>query len=312
MTWGVLAIGAVALCGVVVVVVRWLIRKIACRSRGPRRAINGLAAAMGIDRGERACIERLGAAAQISEPAAILMTTNCLQEPDETYADRLFTTNAVAWPGIAHVPELDGRKDFSGVIRRAQELGGFPADQIEGEVTVGFGHQAVLGAAPQIIEAVKAGAIRRFFLIGGCDGARSGRNYFTQLAEQVPEDCVILTLGCGKNRFNRLDLGTVAGFPKVLDLGQCNDAYSAIIVAKALAGAFGCGVNDLPLSLILSWYEQKAVAVLLTLLWLGVKNIRLGPTLPAFLTPGVTKVLVDSFQIGPVTTAERDLAACLA
>lgn len=217
----------------------------------------------------------------------------------------------MAWPGIKHVPEVDGRKDYAALIQRALALGGFPADHLEQEITVGFGHEAVLAAAPQIIDAVKSGAIRRFFLVGGCDGARAGRNYFTKLAEDIPSDCIILTLGCGKNRFNRLDLGTVAGFPKLLDMGQCNDAYSAIVVAKALAGAFGCSVNDLPLSLILSWYEQKAVAVLLTLLWLGVKNIRLGPTLPAFLTPGVTQALVDKFQLAPVTTVEHDLAACL-
>lgn len=245
-------------------------------------------------------------------PAAILMTTNCLQEPGMTYADRIFTTNAVAWPGVAHIAEDErGRKDFGPVIEKALELGGFPEDDIEREITVGFAHKAVLGAAPQIIEAVKQGAVRRFFLIGGCDGARSGRNYYTKFAESVPDDCLILTLGCGKNRFNRLDLGTVAGFPKVLDMGQCNDAYSAIVVAQALAGAFGCGVNDLPLSLIISWYEQKAVAVLLTLLWLGIKNIRLGPTLPAFLTPNVARVLVEKFQIHPLGTVESDLRACL-
>ena len=247
-----------------------------------------------------------------SLPAAIAMTTNCLQEPSITYSDRLYTTNAVAWTGIAHVADgASGRKDWSAVIAKAIELGGFPEDDFEKEITVGFAHKTVLGVAPQVIDAVKKGDIRRFFLIGGCDGARSGRNYYTRFAESVPDDCVILTLGCGKNRFNKLDLGTVAGFPKVLDMGQCNDAYSAIVVAKALAGAFHCGVNDLPLSLIVSWYEQKAVAVLLTLLWLGIRNIRLGPTLPAFLTPNVAKVLVEKFQIHPITTVESDLRACL-
>lgn len=241
-------------------------------------------------------------------PAAILMTTNCLQEPDITYKDRIFTTGAVGWPDVAHIPEGEGgRKDFSAVIAKAIALGGFKEDNIEKEITIGFGHHTILGVANQIVDAVKSGKIRHFYLIGGCDGERPGRNYFTKFAENVPDDCLILTLACGKNRINRLDYPQVAGFPKLLDCGQCNDAYSAIVVAKALAGAFKCGINDLPLSLIISWYEQKAVAVLLTLLYLGVENIRLGPTLPAFITPNVLKVLVDKFKIRPITTVDEDL-----
>ena len=241
-------------------------------------------------------------------PAAILMTTNCLQEPDITYKDRIFTTGAVGWPDVAHIPEGEGgRKDFSAVVAKAIALGGFKEDNIEKEITIGFGHHTILGAADQIVAAVKSGKIRHFYLIGGCDGERPGRNYFTKFAENVPNDCLILTLACGKNRINRLDYPEVAGFPKLLDCGQCNDAYSAIVVAKALAGAFKCGINDLPLSLIISWYEQKAVAVLLTLLYLGIENIRLGPTLPAFITPNVLNVLVEKFKIRPITTVDEDL-----
>ncbi|MBF0491043.1 MAG: hydroxylamine reductase, partial [Candidatus Omnitrophica bacterium] len=221
------------------------------------------------------------------QPAAILMTTNCIQEPDPSYKDRIFTTGAVGWPGTPHIEEVNGKKDFTAVIQKALSLKGFQDEMIEKEITIGFAHKTLLSHAGTIVDAVKKGTIRRFFLIGGCDGARPGRNYFTNLAESVPDDCLILTLACGKNRINRLDYPTVAGFPKLLDCGQCNDAYSAIVVAKALSEAFNCGINDLPLSMIISWYEQKAVAVLLTLLYLGVKNIRLGPSLPAFISPNV-------------------------
>lgn len=245
-------------------------------------------------------------------PAAILMTTNCIQEPDITYADRIFTTGAVGWPEVAHIPEgPDGKKDFTPVIEKALALPGFDEDNIEKKITIGFAHNTLLGAAEKIVSAVKDGKIRHFFLIGGCDGARPGRNYFTKFAESIPDDCLILTLACGKNRINRLNYPEVAGFPKLLDCGQCNDAYSAVVIAKALAEAFDCGINDLPLSLIISWYEQKAVAVLLTLLYLGVKNIRLGPTLPAFVSPNVLQVLVDKFNIQPITTVEEDLQAIL-
>jgi hydroxylamine reductase len=213
----------------------------------------------------------------------------------------------VAWPGVEHI---QGR-DFRPLIRAALASPGFSADEPEKSILVGFGHNAILGVADKVIAAVKAGQIRRFFLIGGCDGAKSGRNYYTQFAESVPKDCVILTLACGKYRFNKLAFGDIGGIPRLLDCGQCNDAYSAIRVAGALAQAFGCGVNDLPLSLILSWYEQKACAILLTLLHLGIKNIRLGPSLPAFVTPTVLNVLVEKFSIKPVTTVEADLKAAL-
>ncbi len=244
-------------------------------------------------------------------PAAILMTTNCLMEPRESYRDRIFTTGAVGWPGVTHIPERNGNKDFRPVIEKALELGGFPADHKEDEILIGFAHESILGAAEKIVTAVKEGKIRRFFLIGGCDGARPGRNYFTEFAEKVPSDCIVLTLGCGKNRLNRLKLGEVAGLPRLLDCGQCNDAYSAIVTAQALSQAFACGINDLPLSLIISWYEQKAVAVLLTLLHLGVKNIRLGPSLPAFVSPNVLKILVDKFGIQPIRTVDEDLREAL-
>jgi len=243
-----------------------------------------------------------------SFPGAILMTTNCIQKPSESYKQRIFTAGLVAWPGVRHI----GRdRDFSPVIDAALSAPGFEADEPEKTIMVGFGHQAVLGAAEKVIAAVKEGKIRHFFLIGGCDGAKSGRNYYTELARKVPQDCLILTLGCGKYRFNKLDFGQIDGLPRLLDIGQCNDAYSAIRIATALAEAFGCGVNDLPLSMVLSWYEQKAVAILLTLLHLGVRNIRLGPSLPAFVTPAVLQVLVENFQIGPVTTADEDLQAIL-
>ena len=241
-------------------------------------------------------------------PGPILMTTNCIQKPRDSYQDRIFTTGLVAWPGVTHIPN---RKDFSLLIAKAVEMGGFPADEPEKTITVGFGHHAVLGAAGQVVDAVKAGKIRHFFLIGGCDGAKSGRNYYTEFAEKVPSDCLILTLACGKYRFNKLDFGTIAGLPRLLDVGQCNDAYSAIQIALALAKAFEVGVNELPLSLILSWYEQKAVIVLLTLLALGMRNIRLGPTLPAFITPNVLKVLVEKFAIKPIGTADEDIRLCL-
>jgi hydroxylamine reductase len=241
-------------------------------------------------------------------PGPILMTTNCIQKPKPSYSDRIFTTGLVAWPGVVHIPD---RGDFSLLIAKAVEMGGFAADETGKSITVGFGHQAVLGAAEQIVAAVKAGQIRHFFLIGGCDGAKSGRNYYTEFAEKVPADCIILTLACGKYRFNKLDFGTVAGLPRLLDVGQCNDAYSAIQIALALSKAFGVGVNELPLSLVLSWYEQKAVIVLLTLLALGMRHIRLGPTLPAFISPNVLKVLVDKFAIKPIGSADEDIRLCL-
>ncbi len=242
-------------------------------------------------------------------PGAILMTTNCIQKPKETYEDRIFTTGLVAWPGLTHI----GRdRDFAPVIEAALAATGFTQDEPEKTILVGFGHNAVLGVADKVIDAVKQGAIRHFFLVGGCDGRHAGRNYYTEFAQKVPNDCVILTLACGKYRFNTLDFGQIGGIPRLLDIGQCNDAYSAIKIASALADAFGCGVNDLPLSMVLSWYEQKAVAILLTLLHLGIKNIRLGPALPAFVTPTALQVLVDKFGIAPITTADEDLETLLA
>ena len=245
-------------------------------------------------------------------PGCILMTTNCLMKPRESYKDRIFTTNVVGWDGVKYIPrQSDGNKDFSEIIAKALELGGYEEDQEPYEITVGFGHHATLSHAVEIIEAVKSGQIKHFFLIGGCDGARPGRNYYTQFAEMVPKDCIILTLACGKYRFNKLDFGEVAGFPRLLDVGQCNDAYSAVRIALALADAFETDVNSLPLSFVLSWYEQKAVAVLLGLLSLGVKNIYLGPSLPAFLSPNVLQYLVDTFNITPISTPEEDLKTCL-
>ncbi len=244
-------------------------------------------------------------------PGAILMTTNCIQSPRDTYKDRIFTTGLVAWPGVKHIPAVDGKKDFSAVIQKAIETGGFKEDVPAKNIVVGFGHNAVLGVADKVIGAVKAGQIKHFFLVGGCDGAKPGRNYYTDFAQQAPKDTVILTLACGKYRFNKLDFGDIGGIPRLLDMGQCNDAYSAIQVAVALAKAFGCGVNDLPLSMILSWYEQKAVCILLTLLALGIQNIRIGPSLPAFVSPNVLSVLVEKFNIKPVTTAKEDLATIL-
>jgi len=240
-------------------------------------------------------------------PGAILMTTNCIQKPKDTYMDNIFTTGLVGWPGATHIAD----KDFTPVIDRALELPGFVEDVAGKEVMVGFGHNAVMGVAGQVIEAVKNKAIRHFFLVGGCDGAKTGRNYYTEFVEKVPEDCVVLTLACGKFRFFDQDLGDIGGIPRLLDVGQCNDAYSAIQIAVALAGAFDCGVNDLPLSMILSWYEQKACVILLTLLHLGIKDIRLGPSLPAFITPNVLNVLVENFNIMPISTADEDLKAIL-
>jgi hydroxylamine reductase len=241
-------------------------------------------------------------------PGAILMTTNCIQKPKDTYKARIFTSGLVAWPEVDHV----SNKDFSPVIQAALAAPGFSADESEKTILVGFGHGTVLSLAGTVIDAVKAGAVKRFFLIGGCDGAKSGRDYYTEFAQAVPKDCVILTLACGKYRFNKLDFGDIGGIPRLLDCGQCNDAYSAIKIASALAGAFNCGVNDLPLSMVLSWYEQKAVCILLTLLHLGIRNIRIGPSLPAFITPTVLGVLVEKFAIKPITTVEADLPACLA
>jgi len=244
-------------------------------------------------------------------PAAVLMTTNCIQEPRVSYKDRIFTTGLVAWPDVCHIDSKDNKKDFSAVIKKAKELGGFSQDAVEKEIVVGFGHNAVLGLAGKIVEAVKSKTIRHFFLIGGCDGAKPGRNYYTEFAQKVPKDCMILTLACGKFRFNRLDFGYIGDFPRLLDCGQCNDSYSAIKIALALSDAFKCSVNELPLSLILSWYEQKAVCILLTLLSLGIKNIRLGPSLPAFISPNVLKVLVEQFSIKPITTPDNDLKEIL-
>lgn len=245
-------------------------------------------------------------------PGAILMTTNCIQKPAETYKARIFTTGLVEWPGVDHIDgDADGNKDFSSVIDAALAADGFAEDAEEKSITIGFARNAVMQAAGAVIDAVKAGNIRHFFLIGGCDGAKSGRNYYTDLAQAVPDDCVILTLACGKYRFNKLEFGDIGGIPRLLDCGQCNDAYSAIQIAVALAGAFECGVNDLPLSLILSWYEQKAVCILLTLLHLGIQDMRLGPSLPAFVGPNVLNVLVEKFGLKPIGTVEEDLKAIL-
>jgi len=240
-------------------------------------------------------------------PGAILLTTTCIQKPKEDYVGRIFTCGLVAWPGVTHIAD----QDFTAVIEAALAAPGFAEDAPEKTIMVGFARKAVLDVAGQVDEAVKSGAIKHYFLIGGCDGAKPGRNYFTELAEKVPDDCVILTLACGKYRFNKLEFGDIGGIPRLLDVGQCNDAHSAVQIAVALAGAFDCGVNDLPLSFVLSWYEQKAVSILLSLLHLGIQGIRLGPTLPAFVTPAVLDVLVKNFAIKPITTAEADLAAML-
>ncbi len=245
-------------------------------------------------------------------PGCILMTTNCLMRPRDTYKDRIYSTNVVGWDGIKYIEKKpDGEKDFSEIIKQSLELGGFTEDQEVKEILVGFGHEAALSHAGELVEAVKSKQIRHFFLIGGCDGARPGRSYFTDFATMVPDDCMILTLACGKYRFNKLDFGTVAGLPRLLDIGQCNDVYSAILIANALADAFGTDVNGLPLSLIVSWYEQKAVADLLALLSLGIKNIYLGPTLPAFLSPNVLQYLVDTFQLRLISNPEDDIKTCL-
>ena len=253
-----------------------------------------------------------------SLPAPILFTTNCLMPPKASYEDRVFTTGAVVFPNTPFISSsTDGHKDFTPVIEKALELGGFSKDQhftgINGgsSVMTGFARNAILSSAGEIVDAVKSGAIRHFFLVAGCDGARAGRNYYTEFVKQTPSDSIVLTLACGKYRFNDLDLGTIGAFPRLMDMGQCNDAYSAIKVAVALADAFGCGVNDLPLSMILSWYEQKAVCILLTLLHLGIKNIKLGPTLPAFLSPNVLNLLVEKFHISPISTPEEDLKKLL-
>lgn len=259
-------------------------------------------------------------------PGCILMTTNCLMRPRESYRDRIYSTNVVGWEGVKYIGKKEsGEKDFSELIHQALELGGYsedrdvkptepsdcPSCQLASELLTGFAHEATLSHAGEIVQAVKDGKIRHFFLIGGCDGARPGRNYYTEFAELVPEDCVILTLACGKYRFNKINFGTVAGLPRLLDVGQCNDAYSAVRIATALADAFDTDVNSLPLSLILSWYEQKAVAVLLALLSLGIKNIYLGPILPAFLSPNVVQYLVDTFQLHLISNVEDDIKTCL-
>ena len=245
-------------------------------------------------------------------PGAILMTTNCLMRPRDSYKDRIFSTNVVGWEGVTFIPkDENGWKDFGPVIEKALELGGYPEDQEPKEILTGFGHAEAFKYLDAITDAVKSGKVRHFFLIGGCDGARPGRNYFTEFSRMVPEDCVILTLACGKYRFNKLDFGEVAGLPRLLDVGQCNDVYSAIQIATALADAFETDVNALPLSLIISWYEQKAVADLLALLSLGIRGIYLGPTLPAFLSPNVLQYLVDTFDLKPISNAEDDLKSCL-
>jgi hydroxylamine reductase len=242
-----------------------------------------------------------------SFPGAILMTTNCIQRPAPTYIGNIYTTGLVGWPGVTHIAD----KNFSPVIKKALEMPGFTDDKESGSVMVGFGHDAIMNVAPKVIDLIKTKKIRHFFLVAGCDGAKPGRNYYTEFVEKVPKDCVVLTLACGKFRFFDKELGDIEGIPRLLDIGQCNDAYSAIQVAVALSKAFGVGVNELPLSMILSWYEQKAVAILLTLLSLGIKNIRIGPSLPAFLTPNVLKVLVDNYNITPITTPDADLKAIL-
>ena len=247
-------------------------------------------------------------------PAPILFTTNCLMPVRESYADRVFTTGVVQYPGMMHIGE---DKDFTPVIETALRLGGYPQSHpmtgINGgsRLTTGFGHSATLGAAESIVAAVKSGAIRHFFLVGGCDGARPGRNYYTEFVRQAPQDTVILTLACGKFRFNDMELGSIGTLPRLIDMGQCNDAYSAIRVAIALSEAFGCTVNELPLSMVLSWYEQKAVCILLTLLAMGIRNIWLGPTLPAFVSPHILQYLVDTFNVQPITSPEKDLQSML-
>lgn len=245
-------------------------------------------------------------------PGCILMTTNCLMKPKDSYKDRIFTTNVVGWEGLKYVPvKEDGTKDFSEIINKALELGGFTEDEEVKEITVGFGHNAVLSHANEIIEAVKGGKLRHIYVMGGCDGIKPARKYYTEFAQNVPKDCIILTLACGKYRFNKLDFGTLEGLPRLLDVGQCNDVYSAVKIALSLADAFNTDVNSLPLSIILSWYEQKAVADLLALLSLGVKGIHIGPSLPAFISSNVLQYLVDNFDIKPISTPEKDLEETL-
>ena len=251
-------------------------------------------------------------------PAPILFTTNCIMPPRESYADRVYTTSVVGYKGLRHIEEdAQGRKDFSPIIEQALALGGYKTDRsmsgINGGhmLTTGFAHAAVLAQAPQIIEAIKSGTIKHIFLVGGCGGAHPGRNYYTEFVKRTPMDTLVLTLACGKFRFNDLDLGEINGIPRILDIGQCNDAYSAVQIALALADAFGCTVNDLPLTLVLTWYEQKAVCILLTLLALGIKNICLGPTMPAFLSETVIKTLVDAYNLQPITNPQQDLDAIL-
>ncbi len=245
-------------------------------------------------------------------PGCILMTTNCLMKPKDSYKDRIFTTNVVGWEGLKYVPvKEDGTKDFSEIINKALELGGFAEDEEVKEITVGFGHNAVLSHANEIIEAVKGGKLRHIYVMGGCDGIKPARKYYTEFAQNVPKDCIILTLACGKYRFNKLDFGTLEGLPRLLDVGQCNDVYSAVKIALSLADAFNTDVNSLPLSIILSWYEQKAVADLLALLSLGVKGIHIGPSLPAFISSNVLQYLVDNFDIKPISTPEKDLEETL-
>ena len=247
-------------------------------------------------------------------PAPILFTTNCLMPPKSSYQDRVFTTEVVAYPGMVHIGE---DKDFTPVIEKALELGGYREDQnftgINGgtQVTTGFGHHTILSVADQVADAVKSGALKHIFLVGGCDGARAGRNYYTEFVQKTPADTAVLTLACGKYRFNDLSLGTIGSLPRLMDMGQCNDAYGAIRVASALAEVFQCGVNELPLTLVLSWYEQKAVCILLTLLHLGIRNIYLGPSLPAFVSPNVLNFLVENYQLTPISTPEEDLKKIL-
>ncbi|OGD54343.1 hydroxylamine reductase [Candidatus Bathyarchaeota archaeon RBG_13_38_9] len=244
---------------------------------------------------------------EFDNQAAILMTTNCIQNPHDSYKENIFTTGLVAWPGVTHISEDEtGKKNFEKIIETCINLKGFEEEQGK-EITVGFAHNTVLNIANQVIDAVKSGAVKHFFLIGGCDGAKPGRNYYTQLAEKVPNNAIILTLACGKFRFNTLDFGEIEGIPRLLDCGQCNDAYSAIVIATELAKAFNCNVNELPLSIILSWYEQKAVCILLTLLSLGIMNIKIGPSLPAFISPNILKVLVEKFNLAQISTAEEDV-----
>ena len=250
-------------------------------------------------------------------PAPILYTTNCIMPPKNSYADQIFTTSVVGYPGLSHIPEKDGLKDFTPVIKQALELGGWDEDKVftginsGSELMTGFGHNTVLGVADKLIAAVKSGDIKHFFLVGGCDGARPGRNYYTEFVKQTPKDSVVLTLGCGKYRFNDLNIGEIGGLPRLLDMGQCNDSYSAIQVALALANAFQSDVNGLPLTLVLSWYEQKAVCILITLLSLGIKNIYLGPSLPAFVSPNVLGILAEKFDIKTISTPEADMKAML-